>query len=648
MNKWKKTTLLFLALLTTLSLAVVTGCNKDTGKDTSSSSSSSVDEGPQTPDDEEENDELYTRWVRVTAPTCTEDGVKERTLLEDPTQKQTKAIPKRGHEYADTNDKITLSGGLGKCIRCGEQAEIPALPAGQTFPEANGTGSGSDAYSPLVLNAGCYTLDVNGDLWVAFAVEGSAEGQYAFYSVDGAAVSATRHIAAGDALHPSYVNTTGVAAVTEGGNFYSYVLNSEQTLALFHLQSSSLKRIKICYTKIAETPWIQGNEMIKVYPTELTKGKAEDGPEGKALKDVPYDAEYFYDTATGYYRLGTKEYPGEIIYVKLTKSAERVFSDGGTFVALNTDTLTLSYGENADGDICSYNYVPFMLNWKNDDAVTGGRPLPEQENTTPEADPDKKCYQNYCNADGAYPVNKELYKFLNLYLRRNKPMDEDLSQEMYSEEIKKDFENPEEDNKLWLAACYYYEEYVKGTERYPLSLPEGETTVTTVELDDFFCVTQKDAFYTITWSNPDVYIRVGDCMTPFIGSVTLAPYTKFGVYEANGLKDVEVTLTVEKVAGGSADSALTLTAGSVTLSTVTAYDNSGEQVHYAYYSYTATAAGNLTLTTSEDLAEGVSVKLGSVAVANKTATVTLAEGDTVTVYIVANSATSVTATLSLS
>ncbi len=415
------------------------------------------------------------------------------------------AVKGHGYDYS-----------TGLCVRCEKKAVIPALPSKQKFPlvepcphemnncpDCDYTGTGESMWNRLELmdvrqingvnKEGCYTVEIGakGVLWLSFSV--AKAGQYVFHTVGGNQnVKVTRH-----AANDHYVNEKGIPATVENGDSYVYDNCGEgyfnpQWRSTYSLTGAAGTRIKIRFIYIDEPAWEPATIHTKIYATEL-KQKAEDMPSDKELVDVPYDTKYFFDEEKGCYRMGTKEEPGEIIYAAIDTPALRLFGEaeeGDDFkftnllknsgTALNiTDGLT----ENDDYNVLCY--TPFIMNWKDDNASWGSRPGADAEE--PEANPDKVCYQNYCNNVGVYPVNKELFKFLNLYVKAHKPVDNAISNEDWV--AQKDY--------LWLSACYYYGQVDKGTESNPYIFTEGTFVVDLPALNYLYCSFEGNGSYTL-------------------------------------------------------------------------------------------------------------------------------------------------------
>ncbi len=549
-------------------------------------------------------------------PTCTEEGVKLRYKLADENITETAAIPARGHDYAIDSDDVTAAGRLGKCIRCQDDAmlsmEIPSNPTFITNAQAcahtqiqintgkcshtyqgngtryvNGNPNNDTSYNLLSLQEGCYELTIKkvhetDGLWITFSAP--SNGQYVFYSIgenEGVGFTVSRYNFSGGFLPESYT-----PAYVENGNFYSFVnpghSSEEAWMATYRIQGTFEDTVKVCFAKYDEKIWQRGNVTSYAYASEINQTTAPEKPEGTELKNAPYDTAYYFDQTTGYYRMGTSADPGAIIYAAIDKTS-RQFVDGGKFTTLDGQALNLQDGYTAEGDNRIRNYVPMIMNWKYNDAVTGSR-----GGAKPEVNPTKNCYQNYCNADGVYPATKELYKFLNLYVRANRPMDEYITDDDWQAEKLKDLEDS--DNWLWLANCYYYADLNTGTENNPTLLTLGSNTVSVPEFDFLFVKVENSALYTISWTDSNLQVRLNGSLVSGTQITVQAPFT-LKLSDAEGNAN-EFTLTLAYAATTQAVNTET-----TTLSPVTVYmPDATTTTVYTRYEYTPTANGTLTFT----------------------------------------------------
>ncbi len=531
--KIKRITAALLALLTTLSLATVVGCKED--GEVNSSTQESVSTSSPSGDGE------------FLTPACTDTA--------------------KGHEFSEAD---------GVCIRCGEKVVFPPVAESQRFPlvepcphTTNGSckictyqGDGT-VFNRMELKEDCYTVELTSELatsskkaaiWLSFSV--TQPGQYALQTIDGSnGVTLTRH-----AANAHYVNEKGVASIADGENVYSLVncgksyFNSEWR-ATYKIEGEIGTTVKIRFIRIAEPAWEAMSIHTKVYPTEINGKKAEDMPEDMVLVDVPYESEYFYDDPAwggdGYYHLGSKENKGDIIYVAINRNATRLFADGKfTNILQNSGTaLNLNDGLTEDGNYNVLCYTPFIMNWKDEDAAWGSRPGvgSSSSSSEPEADPTKNAYQNYCNDDGVYPVNKELHTFLTLYVRQNKPSDTEISLEDWQSGA----------HWLWLSACYTYNQLAVGSSGNPIALTEGSKTVSLTRNGFLYFTlpgeeteTETEVSYVLTCtsaSGTEIWIYVGENPYEVFTEKTVTAPLSFSICTADGSAD-EVTITVTKVA----------------------------------------------------------------------------------------------------
>ncbi len=456
---------------------------------------------------------------------------------------------KKGHEYSEKT---------GLCIRCEQKAVIPALTGEEKFsavvPCTHDTtkphgckyqGSGENMWNRLELKEDCYTVEIGskGALWLSFSVEKA--GQYVLHSVDGDnGVKVTRH-----AANDSYVNEEGISAVEEDSNFYGYVNCGEVYYnaawrATYCLKAAAGTKVKIRFIRIDEPAWEPKSVHTQVYATQLTEKAA--NVSNKELHVVPYESDFFFDESVGYYRMGTASNPGEIIYAAINKEAPRLFNEGTSFRNLrqgSPNSLNLTDGYTEEDDYNVLCYTPFIMNWVDENAVWYGENNYGYSTDEPAGDTSKKCYQNYCNDDGVYPVNKELYKFLTLYTKLNKPAgvvgEGDDAEEEISTEL---WQSGEADKYLWLAACYYYGEPTQGTENSPHLLRSGGNTVST-GLDYFYKIDGTGS-YTLHCDTPNVLIRLRGQAAVALDGITVQGSDIFELYVSGG--NVSITLTVTR------------------------------------------------------------------------------------------------------
>ncbi len=640
------------------------------GGSVDSSVGGSVDSSAEPPLDSSANGyitPIWNDWVCIDEPSCTEEGLKKRTKIADGTE-ETASIAARGHEYSEET---------ALCIRCSQAAVIPEL-IDPEFPlvdlcthtdeaiyeglcDCTYKGRGEE-YSRVELTEGCYLLEIPStqELWLSFSVQEA--GQYVLYSVDSeVSVSVTRH-----AANFGYVNPNGTDAIKVDKDFYSYAndcregyYNSEWR-ATYRLRAVVGTMVKVCFTKVDGPAWEPKSVRTKVYPQQINGVKASEGKEGEALVEVPYNADYFYsdpaEGGDGYYHLGTKQNPGKIIYAAIDHTASRLLgSDKFTTVLNNIGTaLNLSNGFTADGDNNILVYVPFIMNWLDEDAAAMDNP---------KVNPNRNCYQNFCNKDGLYPVNQELFKFLNLYVRSNKPADSNVTNEDWLAEKNKSLAST--DNELWLSACYYYASLEKGTEDTPLEIaPDVDTEINVKAYENFYCTLEGNGIYTIKGgeNTPDsLYIGIGENFFKLKDGIVVSAPADFYIFDENAQAvtvTIKATLTEGTNNGQGNDVAtpIVITQTEITLSPIAIYNADGTVSYYAYYAYTPTVAGTLTLTLSEETDAYITLGGQVVAEDATSVSVTVVDTDTplsgeiklgepVIIYISAEQATEVTVTL---
>ena len=364
------------------------------------------------------------------------------------------------------------------------------------------SGDGSD-YNRFECVEGYYQIQVPADRTVYYSFSVHSEGQYALYSLDSAAgVTVTRHDA-----NEHYINYDGEEAdVLENGTFYSRVncdakhFNA-QWRATYAFEAETAKTVNVRFVWIAD-PLPEPQTIVTNVSAKQIAGVAEDGKAGKTAIPVPYTSEYFFDKdcelaftpigggdpvyKKGFYRLGTPEKKGEVIYVAITSAPERIFDKTFATIQYDGNNLTLQAGTAENGDFLVNNYVDFIMN-------NGGMVDNENGGVPVEGDPTKLCYQNVTNKDGMFPVNAELYEFLNLYVKKNPPpmVEESVSPAAY-----------------WLAPCYYYAEVDQGTKGYPIALQTGDTSVVVGEDRYVYCSIKGTGSYVLSCNTPGASIAI--------------------------------------------------------------------------------------------------------------------------------------------
>ncbi len=287
-----------------------------------------------------------------------------------------------------------------------------------------------------------------------------------------------------------YVPDTGYpATLQEDGTWISEVVCSDSYFnaewrATYKITSNINDVITVCFARIGDAPREPQYITTSITPQEIV-GKAQDAAADQMPVAVPwltsdnptyfYDEDYemtFYDIATGeektakgFYRYGVEgDESAPVIWLAITSNPPRLF-EGESFSVLTAASLRLYTHSDPDtGDYYFNNYVDFIMN-------NGG--IIDQITGLPKAgDPTKICYTNAANGDGLFPVNRELYEFLQYFMSANPPFGDDntnIAKENY-----------------WLAPCYYYEDRIPGTEGYPIVLTEGENTVSASMTDTYY------------------------------------------------------------------------------------------------------------------------------------------------------------------
>lgn len=502
MTNLKKLAALCTAMLLAASLGAFAACDNDDSSSpvqpSDSFSESALESGAEptssdsgsesVPEPETCEHDSFGAWETVSLPDCENDGLKIRYCTVDGCNgKEEKYTAKRGHDF----------GNVGICATCGE---------GPLFPETDGDiewkdvseceGAGED-YNRYEVVEGYYVAEigVSGEMWLSLSVPTS--GQYALYSLENAdGVTATRHDASAQYIpvggDGNYIGFEGSSL--EDGNFYSTVNCSNENWstewrATWRLKGESGAVVKFRLVRIADTTWRPGYVYEDIRATQLTE-KAADTEKNRELTLIPYETAYFLDEETGFYRMGTPDNPGEIIWVAINAPAERQLGQGAfSTIQYEGNNLSLANGYTDDGDYLILNYVPFIMCNNAELTVTGGR-VP--------CDKSVVCYENYTNSDGMYPVNEELYAFLNLFVENNKPLD--IPAEIWT--------NKREN--AWLAACYYYKEIIPGTEANPLQLTLGENSVSWAKNAYLYCVYTAEIDCIVSCTDENVVLQIGN------------------------------------------------------------------------------------------------------------------------------------------
>ncbi|MBQ7924017.1 MAG: hypothetical protein IJ329_01775 [Clostridia bacterium] len=296
------------------------------------------------------------------------------------------------------------------------------------------------------------------------------------------------------------------ATVQEDGTLYSYVHCStthfnEYWRATYKISSTVDGIVKIRFERVGD-PLREPEQIITSVTAQEIVGKAQNYSSEYAVTETPWliseSPSYFYDedyemtftdletgeekTAKGFYRYGNKnDNTAPVIWVKLTDTPTRLF-ESATFATIQYEgnNLSLQTGIADNGDYLINNYVDFIMN----NGADMYYPVDENGNTAKdpvpvEGDDKMLCYMNVTNSDGMYPVNQELFTFLNYYVSIKPPI--------FEEGVTVDKSN------YWLAPCYYYELQVQGSEGYPLILADGENTVSATTTNVYYKLNSETA-----------------------------------------------------------------------------------------------------------------------------------------------------------
>ncbi len=410
----------------------------------------------------------WGEWELISPPSCTEKGQKKHTCT-DCNEVQTQDIAPVGHIYDN-----------GKCS-CGDGPVFPQDDEKITYlnplnKDSGIKGAGTD-YDRFEMREGYYEVEIgtSGKIWLSFSA--AQAGQFALYSVENADKVTAKRYDASD----QYIPTESFTATTlDDGNFYSNVTVSSRYWttswrATYCLQGKRGAIVKIRFTRIADAPKDAQNITVTAVPEQLKLEKAPNGATGTILRDVDYSTKYYYDEKDGYYHTES----GNIIYMAITKNASRLFADASfaTIVSYGGSYL-LHHSTTLEGDHILKDYSWFLTNH-------GGLGYMDDNRNfiLNEGDPTLPCYQNYVNSDGLYPVNQELYEFLNLYMKLNPIADMSGS------------------SSAWLAACYEYINAVPGSEDFPYEVTESFEVTTKRSGYTYYKLTPETAgTYTISVS----------------------------------------------------------------------------------------------------------------------------------------------------
>lgn len=381
----------------------------------------------------------WGEWTLISSPTCTESGEKTHTCTScGATEKQ--EIAPLGHIYDN-----------GKC-KCGHGPVFPRPDEKISYrnplrKEDGIKGAGTD-YERFQMEEGYYEIEIgtSGKVWLSFST--SFAGQYALYSLENKDnVTAKRYDASPQYIPSDYFS----ALVLDDGNFYSSVIahNAYWTTswtATYCLQGKRGATVKVRFARIADAPKDAQRINETIVPEQLKLEKAPNGAAGTLLREVDYSTKYYYDEKDGYYHTES----GNIIYTSITKTGSRLFPDASlATIAAYGGSYILHYATTVEGDYVFKDYSWFLTNHGGLGYMDDNRNF-----VLNEGDPTLPCYQNYVNSDGLYPVNQELFEFLNLYVAAYPIVD------MVG------------DSTAWLSNCYEYVNAVPGSEDFPHDVTE--------------------------------------------------------------------------------------------------------------------------------------------------------------------------------
>lgn len=489
MKFWQKTTALLLALLCCAPLSACGGGNSGDSTSDSSSSSSSPSNDPfklATPILTMDNN--VARWSAVAnARTYLykrgENEVEKTTnglyvTLTDGQTLYVKALAEDG--YTDSDWAQITYNYTDPYIAPPTWARTPTL---SSFTGGSGTEydrfEGTEGYYKINLTAGS-------SKYYSFSVPQA--GQYALYTNKSkTGLNIERYDASSQYITP----IPYPAQVLDNGTLYSYVHCStihfnDEWRAVYKISSTTNGEITIRFVRVADA--LQEPERIEnsVEATEIV-GQTQDLPASFAKTEVPWTTtdspKYFYDedyemtfidlvtgeekTATGFYRYGEKgDENAPVIYAAIT-TPSRYLGEALSAIQYKGNNLSLHVDTDVDGNRYFDSYVDFIMNNGGEiDNANGGIPVAGDE--------DMLCYMNVTNKDGLFPVNQELFNFLQAYVNVNPPTV--LGDSDPDDDVDDSISVNKED--YWLGFCYYYVEQALGTPNNPHILSVGENEVT--------------------------------------------------------------------------------------------------------------------------------------------------------------------------
>lgn len=393
--------------------------------------------------------------------------------------------------------------------------EEEANPNWSTLDDMTGTGHAyvEGANAPYRATTGYFEvqLTANGvdDGYTFFNFSIPQSGQYALYTLSNTSgVTIINY-----AYSSQYVNLSigEPTHALQSGKLYclfnmsDVYFSSQNSIIAFAFQCTQDTTLKFRFVRVGEPIAPPVNVVTDISAKEIL-GKAS-VPSGKEGAPVTYDTPYFFDenatisvtpfeggapvTVSGFYRTGTPQNPGEIIYAALNapnRCIDIPFAD----VYLTGNGLRFHVADDPQtGNRLLNDYRDFITNDK-------GSGDEAQEDLT------FACYENACNADGYYPVNAEIYAFLQDYLISHSP---------YFGDEYEEGQEPDE-STWWLSVCYYYKDIHYGTAEHPFAIVEGENTIelesaTSVQYYNFKTTTET-VDYIVSCEETGVYIVLDD------------------------------------------------------------------------------------------------------------------------------------------
>lgn len=392
--------------------------------------------------------------------------------------------------------------------------------------------------------------------------------------------------------------------------------------ATYGIKSTVEQTIELRFVRIGDALPVPETITTKVEPTEL-KGKFANDPNANTtnmgIVNVPWNAEYFYDEnyeievtpfaggdtikVKGFYRMGTKENPKDLIYVMLTENPPRMFDTTFTQLTSKGASLNLYTATAENGDYLVNDYYDFIMRANGNSK--------------------KVCYENAVNGEGLYPVNQELFAFLNYYVdaRGCAGMTED--------------QKTQYPDAMWLAPCYYYGNLQNGTQSHPFALKVGSNAIT-LENENFVFYNVKwkketntltgkeitEGYYQISCSTPGVIVKFTNDIShknyvaPFenvrFETDTTDGVTVMFLYQGND--SIQASVTVTKVQSGYLGKPITVS-NDFTATTDTWLNIDGETEYFNVYSFVANTTGTLIVTAS-GIPQGATLTINGTAITN--------------------------------